>query len=291
MPNFIEYNVKLQAMGGMGRVTGTMKMVATSHLHRAQKELHMTDPFLQTLRRLLNQFCSDPSLQEHRVIQAPPDKRPSILIFVLSADRGLCGAFNSNVIRETKRWAEDQRRTRDAKLHAVYIGEKAYQALKKEIPTDSSPVAVDAHPTLRHSNLQSAYAIRAFLDGRYDEVWLIGNRFVSTMVYTTKAMRIFPFAMPLSTEKVSSSDEIIIEPDPNSLLTSVARQVANLAIFQAELSSVASEHAARMLAMDSATKNLVRMQKELIVLRNRARQAAITNELTEIVSGAESLNN
>ena len=84
---------------------------------------------------------------------------------------------------------------------------------------------------------------------------------------------------------------MIIEPDAAQLLTAVARQVANLAIFKAELNSVASEHAARMISMDNATKNLVRMQKELIVLRNRARQAAITNELTEIVSGAESLKN
>lgn len=291
MPNFSEYNVKLQAMGGMGRVTGTMKMVATSHLHRAQKELHMSDPFVAMLRKLLTRFQNDPSVQGHRVIKPPTDKRPKILIFILTADRGLCGAFNSNVIREAKRWAEEQRSTRDAVIEAVYIGSKAYNALKGDIPTEFAPVPVDAHPTLRHSNLQSAYAIRSFLDGRHDEVWVLGNRFISTMVYKTLALRIFPLAIPDVADKTAMPGELIIEPDASQLLTAVARQVVNLAIFQAELNSVASEHAARMISMDNATKNLVRMQKELIVLRNRARQAAITNELTEIVSGAESLKN
>lgn len=296
MPNFREYNAKLQSTAGMRRVTSTMKMVSSSHLRRAQKDLRRPEEFARRLAPLLGMVRSRASLRRNRFLAEPSATAPRILLFILSADRGLCGAFNSAIARAADEWAETAHKERGADVKAVYVGQKAQAALKGKIPTAFHVVAADAHPSLRHTHVLASYAMHQFLDGGITEVWVLYSRFISTMKSEPEFQRI----LPLSDESVSRftgnapqtldmPETPTLEPGYAALLETVVRQWIDLAFFAAEAHSAACEHSARMIAMDSATKNLDRLSKQLLLLRNRARQAAITKELTEIVAGSESL--
>ncbi len=295
MPNFREFSTRLAAMSGMRRVTATMKMVAASHLHRIQTELKKPEPFALQLRTLLP-VAMQPRFQNHRLGQPPPEKDSRILLIVMSADRGLCGAFNSTVVREARQWIADQEEKRRSKISVLYVGQKASLALRAKYPAAFRIYDVPSHPLVKDSSEVAGIAMRSFLDGTYDEVWVINNRFVSTLVQQSTVTRLLPRAKPPDPPKASPAPVALgepprlIEPNDARMLETLAALWIQLTLHYALLNSVASEHAARVMAMENATVNLHRTEKELILMRNRARQAAITNELTEIVSGAESLN-
>lgn len=287
MANFREYSTRLASMSGMRRVTATMKMVAASHLHRAQTELHHPEPFAEILDGLLPAIRRL-NIARHRVCVAPPVQDSHILLVVVTSHRGFCGAFNNSVIREARQWAFDQAEKRGAQLEALYVGQKGYAALKAEITPYMTPLTVAAYPSSQETIALSSFAMDAFMAGRYDEVWIVSNRFVNTLTQETKIRRLLPLEKGTFVKK-GRPPKVIIEPSDDRMITALARQWVHLELYTCLLHSAAGEHAARVMAMENATINLRRMESELILLRNRARQAAITNELTEIVSGAESL--
>jgi len=293
MANFREYSARLTSMGGMRRVTATMKMVAASHLHRAQTELHLPEPFAAALWNLTPVIKHAEIFAKHRVCQSPPEKGSRVLLVVMTSNRGLCGAFNNSVVREVKRWVKEQTAARAVQVEAIYAGQKGYTALRHEIQPCMKTVDVSAHPKAKEIVTISRHAMDCFLAKQYDEVWLAGNRFVNTMTHETQILRLLPYqANPtlVRPENIPEALPRIIEPSDTRMLEAIIRQWVHLDVYYAMLHSVTSEHAARVMAMENATVNLRRMEKEMILLRNRARQAAITNELTEIVSGAESLS-
>jgi F-type H+-transporting ATPase subunit gamma len=292
MANFREFSARLASMGGMRRVTATMKMVAASHLHRAQTELRRPEPFAAALWKLVP-VAQQPKFAKHRVCLPPPERDSRVLLIVMTSNRGLCGAFNTSVVREVRRWVKEQAAARGVRVEAIYAGQKGYAALWRELAPCLKAVDVAAHPQAKETAAISRHAMDAFLAKQYDEVWIAGNRFVSAMTNETSVQRLLPYqerpqiARP---EKVAETLPDLIEPNDDRMLEAITRQWVHLGVYYALLNSVASEHAARVMAMENATVNLRRMEKELVLLRNRARQAAITNELTEIVSGADSLN-
>ncbi len=292
MANFREFSARLASMSGMRRVTATMKMVAASHLHRAQTELHRPEPFAAELWNLVP-VVNQKAFEKHRVCLPPPATGSRVLLLVMTSNRGLCGAFNNSVVREVRRWVREQTAERGIQVEALYAGQKGYAALWREISPCMKAVDVTSHPHAKETVAISLYAMDAFLAKKYDEVWIAGNRFVTAMTNETSVKRVLPYlerpriGRP---EKIPETPPNLIEPDDERMLEAITRQWVHLGVYFALLNSVASEHAARVMAMENATVNLRRMEKDLILLRNRARQAAITNELTEIVSGAESLS-
>jgi F-type H+-transporting ATPase subunit gamma len=298
MANFREYSAKLSAMSGMRRVTATMKMVAASHLHRAQSELKLPEPFAQQLL-LLSRIARLPCLAGHRLVAQPEAdgrpalKNPAALLVINTSDRGLCGAFNSSIAREVRAWFEGEKKERGMAGEALFVGQKGRAALRHEIASCGYEVpAVSPHPRIQETLPIAAWILDAFLARRYDEVWLVGNRFVSTMTHKVKIKRILPYdptrvKLPAAAGVTPLPE--LLEPLDSRLIETLVRLWVHDAVFYAQLNRTASEQASRVMAMENATVNLRRMEKELILLRNRARQAAITNELTEIVSGAESL--
>jgi F-type H+-transporting ATPase subunit gamma len=290
MPNFREYSAKLVSMGGMRRVTSTMKMVAASHLHRAQAELRLPKPFAKYLRDLSSLVRMD-IFAQNRLCQPSPEKNPRILLLVMCSDRGLCGSFNSTIIREVREWHKKQAESRGAKIEAVYAGQKGFAALGREIPSCMKVLNLSAHPHIQETAPISTFAMDGFVADRYDEVWLAGNRFVNSMTHKTTIRCLLPYDLS-KLDKINESKLAvtrIIEPLDNRLLEAILRQWLHYSVYSAQLNRSASEQASRVMAMENATVNLRRMEKDLLLMRNRARQAAITNELTEIVSGAESL--
>jgi len=291
MANFREYSAQLASMAGMRRVTATMKMVAASHLHRAQTELHLPEPFAEALWNLVP-VLRQARFAKHRVSLPPLEKSSRVLLVVMTSNRGLCGAFNNSVVREVRRWVKEQAAARGIRVEAIFAGQKGYTSLRNEISPCMKTVDVTAHPQAKEIVAISRHAMDAFLAKQYDEVWLAGNRFVSTMTHETRVERLLPYREHLTIarpDKIAEAQPAIIEPADDRVLEAIIRQWVHLDVYSAMLNSVASEHAARVMAMENATINLRRMEKDLILLRNRARQSAITNELTEIVSGAESL--
>ena len=287
MPTYREYNARLASMGGMRRVTSTMKMVAASHLYRAHTDLKKSAPYGRELASLLLDV-QQPEFRAHRLMAEPLQTHNGLLI-VVTSNRGLCGAFNANVVRAAKRWT-DAERNRFRILRAAYIGRKGQLGLRKELEMrGDAPLAMPAHPVPVEALRIARPICQDFLEGRYDEVHLVFNRYVSPMVSHTEVERLLPIRLPPRPAGSRAVTPQILEPGGERLLEQILLQWIDFRVYEAMLHSVACEHAARVVAMENATTNLRRLESELTLLRNRARQAAITKELAEIVGGAEAL--
>jgi len=290
MPNFREFNVRLNAMSGMRRVTSTMKMVAASHLHRAQNELSFPVPFNKELIKLTALASQLPAAHKHRLCLRPSAGPAKILMLVMTSDRGLCGSFNSMIVHEVRHWVAAQRETRELTIDMIYVGQKGYNSLHRELPACMDPLDLSAHPSFQETGHISTYAMDKFMDGTYTEVWLSGSRFVNTLKHDPEMKRILPIDREVECKEIGQSAVMpIFEPADERMLVSIVRQLVHYYVYLAQLHRAASEQASRVMAMESATTNLRVMEKVLTLQRNRARQATITNELTEIVSGAETL--
>ena len=286
MPSYREYGVRLASMGGMRRVTSTMKMVAASHLFRAQAELKRSQAYGRKLASLL-QDMQPPQVRGHRLLAEPAQTLNGLLI-VVTSNRGLCGAYNANVTRAAKRWIETAR-PRFKILRGTFLGRKGHLLLRRDIETRGEPLGMAAHPSPAEALRLGRPISRAFCEGRYDEVYLAYNRFVSPMVSKTEVQRVLPISIPAMAPGTRPNPPEIREPDSDALLDEILLQWFDFCLFEAMQHSVAGEHAARVVAMENATTNLRRLESELTLLRNRARQASITKELAEIVGGAEAL--
>lgn len=290
MPNYREFTVRLNAMSGMRRVTSTMKMVAASHLHRAQNELSFPLPFNKELRKLTALASQLPAAHKHRLCLRPSVESAKILLLVMTSDRGLCGGFNSLIVHEVRNWVITQRAIREVAIEAIYVGQKGYNALHRELPACMDPLDLSAHPSFQETGQISAYAMDKFMDGTYTEVWITGSRFVNTLKHDPETKRILPVDREAESQASAQTAVMpIFEPADDRMLVTIARQLVHYHVYHAQLHRAASEQASRVMAMESATTNLRMMEKMLTLQRNRARQATITNELTEIVSGAETL--
>ena len=287
MPTYREYNTRLASMGGMRRVTSTMKMVAASHLFRAQSDMKKAEVYGRELTNLLLDV-HQPDFLRHSLM-AEPKKKHNALLIVVTSNRGLCGAFNANVVRAAKRWA-DAERSNFRILRGAFLGRKGQVGLRKDLEMrGNEPFPMSAHPSSTDA-LQIARAVsQDFLEGRYDEVHMVFNRYISPMVSRTETDRILPVRLPSRPAGSHGATAQIREPDSDGLQEQILQQWIVFRIFEAMLQSVACEHAARVVAMENATSNLRSLESELTLLRNRARQAAITKELAEIVGGAEAL--
>ena len=290
MPSLREFNERLASMASMRRVTSTMKLVAGSHLHRVQSELSKPEPFTRSLAAL-TAIIAQPRFANSRILLPPPEKGSRILLVVMSADRGLCGGFNSAVVHAVREFRA-QHAARAAKVSCLYVGQKAAAALKGEFPSVCRVQPAPGLPTVADSARVAKFVMRAFHWGICDEVWLISNHFVNSMTNDCRTERLLPDAHP-PVPKVKAEPmplPRLVEPNDERMLETVVSLWIQLSLYYAMLHSATGELAARVMAMDNSTMNLNTMEKELRTKRNRARQAAITNELTEIVSGAEALN-
>ena len=290
MPNYREFSVQLAAMSGMRRVTSTMKMVAASHLHRAHNELSLPLPFATELRKLTAIAYQLPGMRKHRLFSEPPAGPAQVLLIVMSSDRGLCGSFNSTIVHAVRHWVAEQRSKREMKIDVIYVGQKGYNGLWREFPSCMKTFNLSAHPRYQETAPISSYAMDKFMDGTYTEVWIAGSHFVNTLKHDAETKRILPFVISSEPEiTVSEGGLPIIEPMDDRILTTIMRQWVHYHVNVAQLHRAASEQASRVMSMESATTNLGVMEKDLMLQRNRARQATITNELNEIISGAETL--
>lgn len=279
-----EIRARIQTIKKIEQVTTAMKLVAAARLRRAQERAEAGRPYADTMQAILNRLA--PSLHDypHPLLQTRPVER--IGVIVLSAERGLAGSYNTNLMRELQSFL----RSHSAEARLSVLGKKGTTYLKRRgynvVFEDAMPGS-DISASLVRS--LSAQAQAEFANGTVDEVYLAYSRFVSAMTQRPTVMRLLPMEPPSVETGLLSADDVILEPSPRTLLDRLLPRYVDAQIYRAIAEAVAGEHGARMTSMSSASDNAGEMIKDLTLSYNRARQASITTELSEIVAGADAL--
>jgi len=285
MASLRDIRKRIRTVKNTQQITKAMKMVSAAKLRRAQDQAIAARPYGVLLRQMLANVAqgaaNDPDAGAHPLLAVRPEQR--ILLVVITADSGLAGAFNSNLIKLAHRFADEHG---NATLSFELIGKKGVNYFRRRYPN----IAGTHTDLFRRVKFEDAERIANQIISRFeasevDSVYLFTNEFKNAMAPALTSTRILPIEVPKTTATV----DYIYEQNPGELLGSLLPRYVKLLIYRAFLESVAAEHAARMVAMEAATKNAGDVIDKLTLLMNRVRQASITREIIEIVSGASAL--
>jgi F-type H+-transporting ATPase subunit gamma len=269
------------------QITKAMKMVSAAKLRRAQENVVAARPYAKKLHEVMERLAQSQEMDPHPLM-VRRETSPRALIILVTSDRGLCGGFNANISKAAERFIRE-RREEYSDVTLMTIGRKGYDFLKNRQKIVKNYSGIISKPTYQAAALVAQEVIQGFLDEEYDDVFLFFNAFRSVMSQDITCEQLLPISPPEASEVAESGVEYIYEPTKGELLGELLPKAIEVSIFKAMLESVASEHGARMTAMDSASKNATEMIGKLTLIYNRARQAAITKELMEIISGSESI--
>ena len=292
MANLKEVKNRISSVTSTQQITKAMKMVAAAKLKRAQDRITQMRPYVQKLSEILQNVSAAASENVHNEY-AEERTGNKILVVPITSDKGLCGAFNSNVFRGGANFiaANFGGELQKGNVDFLPIGKKAYDYYSKR---DFSVIDVykDLFSDLSFDTAREAgeFVMNSFTEGKYDKVFLIYNEFknVATQIVITEQFLPIPKVDEESLENTVATD-YIYEPSEEEIVSELIPTSLKIQFYKALLESNASEHGARMTAMDKATENAGELLKELRLTYNRTRQAAITTEILEIVAGAEAL--
>jgi F-type H+-transporting ATPase subunit gamma len=290
--NLRDIKRRIASVKSTQKITSAMKMVAAAKLRRAQDAIENARPYALRMRSTLEEV-SKGALEETHPLLAVHEERKTLELVVITSNRGLAGAFNSSVLKQAE--AVLVERSGDfEKVGLTLLGKKAadyFRRRRSEQITFDSPI--DGDVSYEQAADVAREVARRYVAGELDEVILIFSEFKSTMTQTPLVTQLLPFAPPETDDATESDGEdalpFEIEPDAESLLAALVPKAIEIEVFRAMLENQAGEHAARMTAMEAATKNTEELIESLTLKYNRARQAAITSELVEIVTGAQAL--
>ncbi len=285
-----EVRNRIKSVQNTQQITKAMKMVSAAKLRKAQEGIQQMRPYAQKLQEMLTNIVSS-SEGEVGMSLATERQPEKILFIVITSDRGLCGAYNANIIKMAKLAIRERYATQASKgnVQIWSIGKKGYEHfLKNRFKVDAA--YKDIFLQLNFENVQAAAqaAVKAFENKEFDAVELVYSEFKNAATQRFVVERFLPIPK-LEKKDGARKIDFIFEPDREQLIAALMPKILNTQLFKAVLDANASEHGARMTAMDKATENANELLKSLKISYNRARQAAITTELTEIVSGAAAL--
>lgn len=266
-----------------------MKLVSASKLKRAQDNITKMRPYAQKLKEILENIGSAEEGSGNSPYTEVRDVK-KVLVVAVSANKGLCGAFNANVIKKTLLRLEEYKSLSPENITVLSIGRKA-QAVLAKLPYPQLPaqdLVVDK-PTFANTNEIVSDIMKRFVDGEFDRVDIVYNEFKSAATQSVLVEQFLPI-VPENTQENVSSKDYIYQPNKEEIVLNLIPASLKTRFFKVILDSQAAEHGARMTAMHKATDNAGELLKELKLSYNKARQAAITNEILEIVAGAEALN-
>lgn len=291
MANLRDIKRRITTVKSTQKITSAMKMVAAAKLRRAQDAIGNARPYATRMRATLEEVSKTPLDETHPLLAVHPERKHLELV-VITSDRGLAGAFNSNVLKAAERLLKS-RESEFGDVGLTLLGKKAADFFRRRRPHQiryESPIGGDVrYETAADVGRELA---RRYAAGEVDEVVLVYSQFVSTLTQTPVVRPLLPFTPPKAGLVAVSEDDALpfeIEPDPAALLAALVPKAVEVEVFRALLENQAGEHAARMTAMEAATKNTQDLIEKLTLQYNRARQAAITRELVEIVTGAQAL--
>jgi len=283
MPALIDIRRRIRSVKSTQQITKAMKMVSAAKLRRAQEAMFAARPYARKMLEVLQGIASRTDKDAHPLLQERGHART--LLVVVTADKGLCGAFNANIIRAASRFLGE--RSPDG-IALGLVGRKGRDALKRR-GFKVRFERVGAFQALRYATARemAKELVEAFTDGELDEVFLVYNEFKSVIQQRIAVERLLPIERHLLSPQQPRFD-YLYEPAPAGILTSLLPRHVEVQIWKALLESNAAEHGARMASMDAATNNAAEMIDRLTLYMNKVRQAAITKEIIEVVSGAGS---
>lgn len=283
MANLKDIRARITSVGSTMQITSAMKMVSAAKLKRAQDAITQMRPYANKLRELLINLSS--TLEGSEGGQFSDVRDPKNVLFVLiTSNRGLCGAFNSNIIKK----AVSQSKQYDS-VSFLTIGKKGSEFFAKNgFNVVSSHDQLFNELTFENTSSIAQSIMDQYTDGKYDKVVLVYNQFKNAASQMIMAENFLPVETP--SDESTSIGDYIFEPSKEEIVVDLIPKSLKIQLFKAVLDSQASEHGARMTAMHKATDNAGELRKELKLTYNKARQAAITSEILEIVGGAEALN-
>lgn len=292
MPSLKEYRTRIASVKSTRKITSAMKMVAASKLKRAQEAAQASQPYASAMAGMISRVAAGVAAGSGPALLVGTGSSEKHLLVVCSSDRGLCGGFNGNLVRFAK---NEIRRLQGEgkKVEIVCVGRKARDVLKR----DYASLITETITNLGgRGRLGFADALKVsdlilakFNAGEYDVCSLVYNQFVSVLAQKPATQQLIPFVMAANENVDVAATPYSFEPEEDVILADLLPKNISVQVFRALLDSAAGEQAARMTAMDNATRNAGDMIKNLSVKYNRARQAYITKELIEIISGAEAV--
>jgi F-type H+-transporting ATPase subunit gamma len=286
MPSLIDIRRRIRSVKNTQQITKAMKMVSAAKLRRAQERAFASRPYADMMRRVLSNIAAaaatDSDTASLPLLQVRDEKR--IQLIIVSADRGLAGAFNSNLLRTAQRFVDEHK---DADIKIETVGRKARDYFRRRGANLTGEwVGIMDKPTLDQAREIARKSIDAYSKEEVDAVYVIVNEFKTVMSPNLVTRKILPVEVPKDSEQ---QIDYIYEQPAIELLGTLLPRYVEMSIFRAMIESVSAEHAARMTAMDTATSNAGEVIQTLTLNMNRVRQAAITKEIIEIVSGAAAL--
>ncbi|PIZ29699.1 MAG: ATP synthase F1 subunit gamma [Alphaproteobacteria bacterium CG_4_10_14_0_8_um_filter_53_9] len=285
MPSLKALRARIKSVKNTRQITKTMKMVAAAKVRKARTAVEGARPYAAKLAEVMTGAATGSSASP---LMSGRPKVKNVLLVLVGTDRGLCGGLNTNLIKQAEKMiAGHKAQGRGVKL--VAVGRKMRDAFKNKTTAETIHTFTEMGRVVEFAHAQTiaAFAKEQFEDGTVDEVHLLFAECVSMLTQSPKAHQLIPFAQ--SSEASASPSSTEYEPSAEAVLTQLLPLNLNMQVFTALLETQASEHAARMSAMDNATRNAGEMIDKLTVTYNRSRQAAITTELIEIIAGAEAI--
>ena len=267
------------------KITTAMKMVASAKLHKAQTAIEGMLPYEQSLKRTLDELLRQARLQSD-LSQGRPSRRVTLLC--VASNSSLCGSFNANAIREARLRLDALKREGVEEVTVLSVGRKMAEAMRKEgYPSPEDFTELSAKPSYEAAAVLSDALVADFREGRTDRVELIYNHFVSTAVHRTVCETYLPMEAAAPAEGDPSEEEYIIEPDREELLGVLLPKLLKLRIYTVLLDASAAEHAARTVAMQTASDNAEDLLQDLSLEYNKSRQAKITAEILDLAGGMQ----
>jgi F-type H+-transporting ATPase subunit gamma len=292
MANLKEVRIRLASVNTTQQITKAMKLVAASKLKRAQDRILQMRPYSEKLNEILSNIMSN---LEGGTSLSFNKKRPvkNVLIVLITSDKGLCGGFNSNLIKTARRLMTENYAEQKKKggVTLLTIGKKGGDFFRKDTDLKFINDYTDLFQRLTFDNAHtiSASLMQGFAEEKYDVIELVYAKFINAATQRFMVERFLPVAPGENSKKGKTKADYIFEPEKEQLLEELVPKILNTQFFKALLDSSASEHGARMVAMDAATNNAQELMRALRIQYNRERQAAITKEILEIVGGAAAL--
>jgi F-type H+-transporting ATPase subunit gamma len=286
MPSLKDLRNRIGSVKSTKKITSAMKMVAAAKLKRAQDNAEKTRPYASKMHEIVESLTSSGNSQVKKFCARNKDKK-NILLIVCSADRGLCGGFNGSIIKYTNKLSDEL--SKNSNLTYIFVGKKAYQTLKRKYEASIVKFFTDiANPSIKFELSSSVrdLVLELFLSNKIDECHLIYTEFRSAISQTVKSHKLLPIESSGETKNTKTYE---FEPNEESVLNEIIPRNIAIQIHSGLLENLASEQGSRMTAMDNATRNANDMIDNLTLLYNRSRQALITSELIEIISGAEAV--
>lgn len=290
MANLKEIRNRITSISSTMQITSAMKMVSAAKLRRAQDAITQMRPYANKLQEILSNLSA--GLDSNDGIYSEQREQKNVLIVGITSNRGLCGGFNNNVVKAVRKLAKDQ--YSDSNVSILPIGKKARDAFKNDSILEGIGLS-DIDKIWDELNFENSSKIalklmEQFAESHQDKIIIVYNQFKNAAVQLVKVEQFLPVLPPVLEENDTSSVDYIFEPNKEFIVQELIPKSLKTQLYKSLLDSQASEHGARMTAMHKATDNAKELQDDLKLVYNKARQAAITNEILEIVAGAEALN-